>query len=107
MNQPDALNQIPHHHVLVCGAKLVAMFIQSLEDQDPFSCLLSIQGSIEVFAAQAATPIEIAIAQSMRSMSEEMMRRNTNLHHPHGHAARSFIKRTQNPTFRFQRLRKP
>lgn len=47
--------------------------VQSLEDESPFNCLLSIQGSIEVFAAQAATPIEMELAQSMRAMSEEMM----------------------------------
>jgi hypothetical protein len=73
------------------------MLIQLLEEEDPFSCLLSIQCSIEVFAAQAATPIEKAIAQSMRAMSEEMMRRNPNPRHPQGNTARRFIEETQRP----------
>jgi len=106
MNSADDLAFIPKRHMLACGAKLVAMLIQSLEDEDPFTCLLSIQGSIEVLAAQAATPIEKALAQSMRAMSEEMMRRNPNLHHPHAQTARRFIETTQRPRHRFQRTRK-
>jgi hypothetical protein len=102
----DDLNQVPASHMLACGAKLVAMLIQSIEDDDPFACLLSIQGSIEVFAAQAATPIEKALAQSMRQMAEEMMRRNPNPHHLHGKTARRFIEQTQRPRLRFQRARK-
>jgi hypothetical protein len=106
MNSTCDLSKIPSSHMLACGAKLVAMLIQSLEEEDPFSCLLSIQGSIEVFAAQAATPIEMAIAQSMRSMSEEMMRRNPNPRHPQGNTAHRFIEETQRPRLRFQRARK-
>lgn len=100
------LEQIPKSHLLACGAKLVAMLIHEIDNDDAFACLLSIQGSIEVFAAQAATPLEIAMAQSMRLMAEEMMRRNPNRHHPHGTTARQFIERTQTPRLRFRPLRK-
>jgi NAD-dependent oxidoreductase involved in siderophore biosynthesis len=91
--------------MLACGAKLVAMLIQNIEDDDPFASLYAIQGAIEVFAAQATTPVEKAIAQSMRLMAEELMRRNPNTHHPHGRACRSFIETTQHPVLRFRRAR--
>lgn len=73
MNAAYDLDQVPLSHMLNCGAKLVAMLIQNIQDDDPFTSLLAIQGSIEVFAAQAATPLAKALAQSMRAMSEEMM----------------------------------
>ena len=97
---------VPHQHMQACGAKLVAMLIQNIEEDDPFTCLLSIQGSIEVFAAQASTPVEQAVAQSMRIMAEELMRRNPNLNHPQGATTRRFIESTQRPTLRFRRERK-
>lgn len=106
MTALTALNDVPAQHMLACGAKLVAMLIQNIEDDDPFTCLFSIQGAIEVFAAQAATPIERALADAMRQMAEEMMRRNPNHHHAHGSVARSFIDSTQQPVLRFRRMRK-
>ena len=103
MSTPYDLDHIPISHSLSCGAKLVAMLIQNLQEENPFSCLLAIQGSIEVFAAQAATPLEKLLAQSMRAMTEGLMRRNPSHHHPHGKAVKDFIEATQSTRYGFKR----
>lgn len=100
-----ALNDVPDQHMLACAAKLVAMMIHTREEDDPFTCLFSIQGSIEVFAAQAATPIEQALAEALRAMSTEMMRRSQGrLHSPA--TARAVVGQHTRHAVRFKRQRK-
>lgn len=97
------LNAVPRQHLLACGAKLVAMLIHESEKPDLFASILAIQGAVEVFAAHAATPLEREIAQAMRAMAEELLRRNPDHRHMHGEPARRFIDDTQFPRLRFRR----
>lgn len=101
-----ALNDVPDQHMLACAAKLVAMMIHAREGDDAFTCLFSIQGSIEVFAAQAATPIEQVLAESLRAMSAEMMRRSQGHVHSHAVSARAFVSHSTRHTVRFKRTPK-
>lgn len=101
-----ALNDVPDQHMLACAAKLVAMMIHAREDDDAFTCLFAIQGSIEVFAAQASTPIELALSEALRAMSAEMMRRSEGRTHSHAASARAFVNRPTRQTVRFKRAPK-
>lgn len=106
MDAPYDLNAVPRKHLLACGAKLVAMLIHENGKSELFDSILAIQGAVEVFAAQAATPLETEIAQAMRAMAEELLRRNPDRRHMHGKAVRRFIDDTQFPRLRFRRIRK-
>jgi len=101
-----ALNDVPDQHMLACAAKLVAMMVHAREEDDALTCLFSIQGSIEVFAAQAATPVEQALAEALRAMSAEMMRRSQGRLHSHAATARAFVGEHTRHAVRFKRQSK-
>lgn len=68
-----ARHDVPTQHLVACAAKLATMMIQGREEIDAFRCLLRLQGSSEV--AQVSTPIEQALAEALRAMNDNMMRR--------------------------------
>lgn len=75
---------VPLHDLLTCAAKLVTLVADNAPGADPFCKLFAAQDSIEAFAASAATPLEADLAEAMRFMSAEMLRRQWwNTGHPH------------------------
>lgn len=102
-----ALNDITDQDILACAAKVAAMMVQARDEDDTIACLLAIQGSIEVFAAQAATPLEQGLSEALRVMSAEMIRRSDDHRHPHAKAARTFVSEDTRHAVRFRRRRKP
>ena len=74
---------------------------------DPFSKLFAAQGDIEAFAASAATPLEADLAEAMRFMSAEMLRRQWwYTGHPHRELVNICAELFRFAPYRFARQRR-
>lgn len=93
MQTPAFASGVPTHDLLLAAGKLVAMFAHRARGEDPFTKMFAAQGDIEDFAASATTPLEADLAEAMRWMSAEILRRQWwNTGHPHRELAHAIIE---------------
>lgn len=98
----DLCPGVPLHDVLTAAAKVVGMLCHHTPGDDPFAKLFSVQGDIEAFATTVETPLEAALAEGMRFMSAEMMRRRWfYTSHPHAQLVAAFAEVLRFAPYRF------
>lgn len=93
---------VPLHDLLAAAAKLVCMLADHAPGDDRFSRLFAAQGAIEAFASAVATPLEADLAEAMRFMSAELMRRQSPYTgHPHRALVAAFAEVLRFAPYRF------
>jgi hypothetical protein len=107
MEEPSALcPAVPLHELLACAAKVVGMLSHHAPGDDPFARLFTVQGDIEAFAGSVESPLEAGLAEAMRFMSAEMMRRQWfYTTHPHAQMVNAFAEVLRFAPYRFQKKR--